>query len=103
MFAFKYFAARSHFHFLQVIEELREQTELFDCNGGVYTQTTDVEGEVNGSSRHRPCLCALTKWISTGFLTYDRAEDHVDHEKWKAAIQALYDTFEAKLAAAKRQ
>lgn len=70
---------------LRVIEELREQTELFDCNGGVYTQTTDVEGEVNG------------------FLTYDRAEDHVDHEKWKAAIQALYDTFEAKLAAAKRQ
>ena len=35
---------------LRVIEELREQTELFDCNGGVYTQTTDVEGEVNGAS-----------------------------------------------------
>lgn len=35
---------------LKVIEELREQTELFSCSGGVYTQTTDVEGEVNGSS-----------------------------------------------------
>jgi hypothetical protein len=23
---------------------------MFDCNGGVYTQTTDVEGEVNGAS-----------------------------------------------------
>ena len=33
---------------------------MFDCNGGIYTQTTDVEGEVNG------------------FLTYDRAVDHVD-------------------------
>ena len=35
---------------VQVIEELREQTEMFNCNGGVYTQTTDVEGEVNGAS-----------------------------------------------------
>ncbi|KZV84908.1 glycoside hydrolase family 2 protein [Exidia glandulosa HHB12029] len=65
---------------LRVIEELREQTERYDCNGGVYTQTTDVEGEVNG------------------FLTYDRAVDHTDAEKWKAAIQALYDTFNAKVA-----
>ncbi|EJD41515.1 glycoside hydrolase family 2 protein [Auricularia subglabra TFB-10046 SS5] len=65
---------------LRVIEELREQTEMFDCNGGIYTQTTDVEGEVNG------------------FLTYDRAEDHIqDQEQWKAAIKALFDTFEAKI------
>ncbi|KIY66172.1 glycoside hydrolase family 2 protein [Cylindrobasidium torrendii FP15055 ss-10] len=65
---------------LRVIEELREQTEMFGaCNGAVYTQTTDVEGEVNG------------------FLTYDRAEDHVDHEKWEAAIAALYETFAASL------
>ncbi len=35
---------------LRVIEELREQTEMFSCNGAVYTQTTDVEGEVNGAS-----------------------------------------------------
>ncbi|KAJ7699752.1 glycoside hydrolase family 2 protein [Mycena olivaceomarginata] len=65
---------------LRVIEELREQTEMFNCNGGVYTQTTDVEGEVNG------------------FVTYDREVDHVDTEKWKAAIQALYDTFNKKVA-----
>ncbi|KAF9038327.1 glycoside hydrolase family 2 protein [Hymenopellis radicata] len=64
---------------LRVIEELREQTEMFSCNGAVYTQTTDVEGEVNG------------------FLTYDRAEDHVDAERWKAAIVALYETFQASL------
>ena len=61
---------------LRVIEELREQTELFDCNGGVYTQTTDVEGEVNG------------------FLTYDRAVDHVDQKKWKSKIASFYSTFE---------
>ncbi|KAJ7207304.1 glycoside hydrolase family 2 protein [Mycena rebaudengoi] len=66
---------------LRVIEELREQTEMFDCNGGVYTQTTDVEGEVNG------------------FLTYDRVVDHVDAKRWKAAIQGLYDTFNKKISA----
>ncbi|KAH7101796.1 glycoside hydrolase family 2 protein [Auriculariales sp. MPI-PUGE-AT-0066] len=65
---------------LRVMEELREQTEMYDCNGGVYTQTTDVEGEVNG------------------FLTYDRAVDHVDQEKWKAMIASLFSTFEAKVA-----
>ena len=65
---------------LRVIEELREQTELFDCNGGVYTQTTDVEGEVNG------------------FLTYDRAYSRIDEGKWKAAISALYETFAAKVS-----
>jgi hypothetical protein len=54
---------------------------MFDCNGGVYTQTTDVEGEVNG------------------FLTYDRVVDHVDAERWKAAIQGLYDTFNKKISA----
>ncbi|KAJ6606262.1 hypothetical protein DFH09DRAFT_1269290 [Mycena vulgaris] len=63
-----------------VIQELCEQTEMFDCNGRVYTQTTDIEGEVNG------------------FLTYDREVDHVDTEKWKAAIQALYDTFNTKVS-----
>ncbi|KAJ7101606.1 glycoside hydrolase family 2 protein [Mycena crocata] len=69
-----------NFRALRVINELREQTELFNCNGGVYTQTTDVEGEVNG------------------FLTYDREVDHVDTEKWKAVIQSIYDTFEKKIS-----
>ncbi|KAL0578855.1 hypothetical protein V5O48_003134 [Marasmius crinis-equi] len=62
---------------LRVIEELAEQTRFFGhCNGGVYTQTTDVEGEVNG------------------FLTYDRAVDHLDRAKWTKAIQDLYAAFE---------
>ncbi|ESK83675.1 glycoside hydrolase family 2 protein [Moniliophthora roreri MCA 2997] len=61
---------------LRVIAELREQTTLFGhCNGAVYTQTTDVEGEVNG------------------FVTYDREIEHVDRELWIAAIQGLYEAF----------
>ncbi|EJT82426.1 hydrolase [Gaeumannomyces tritici R3-111a-1] len=59
---------RSH----QLLTELRDQTERFECSGAVWTQTTDVEGEVNG------------------LVTYDRREMHVDEEQWRADIQALY-------------
>ena len=31
-----------------LLEELRQQTEYYACSGAVWTQTTDVEGEVNG-------------------------------------------------------
>jgi hypothetical protein len=31
-----------------LLNQLREQIDLFACSGGVWTQTTDVEGEVNG-------------------------------------------------------
>lgn len=57
-----------------VLEELRQQIELFSCSGAVYTQTTDVEGEVNG------------------LVTYDRRVLRTDVAQWKADIQALYDT-----------
>lgn len=59
---------RSH----QLLTELRDQTERFECSGAVWTQTTDVEGEVNG------------------LITYDRREMHADEEQWRADIQALY-------------
>ncbi|KAL8420647.1 hypothetical protein RB594_003436 [Gaeumannomyces avenae] len=59
---------RSH----QLLTELRDQTERFECSGAVWTQTTDVEGEVNG------------------LVTYDRREMHVDEKQWRADIQALY-------------
>jgi hypothetical protein len=39
----------------------------------VYTQTTDVEGEVNG------------------LLTYDRRVVRVDVEAWRRDIKALYE------------
>ena len=56
-----------------LLAELRDQTELFACSGGVWTQTTDVEGEVNG------------------LLTYDRRILRPNVAQWKTDIQALYD------------
>jgi hypothetical protein len=84
---------------LRVIEELREQTEMFDCNGGVYTQTTDVEGEVNGPYSLCPYARAinLKNSLLLGFLTYDREVDHTDQKKWKKAIRDLYQTFDKKV------
>lgn len=51
---------------------------MYACSGGVYTQTTDVEGEVNG------------------LITYDRRFIRPDVEQWKADIQALYDAAEGR-------
>ncbi|KFA46840.1 hypothetical protein S40293_05569 [Stachybotrys chartarum IBT 40293] len=56
-----------------LFRELREQVERYACSGGVWTQTTDVEGEVNG------------------LLTYDRRVLRPDVEQWRADIQALHD------------
>ena len=61
-----------------LLTELRDQTELFACSGGVWTQTTDVEGEVNG------------------LLTYDRRVLRPNETQWKADIQALYDAAKAR-------
>uniref|UniRef100_A0A2D3V8N4 Probable hydrolase n=1 Tax=Ramularia collo-cygni TaxID=112498 RepID=A0A2D3V8N4_9PEZI len=62
--------ARGHF----LLEELRSQIELYSCAGGVWTQTTDVEGEVNG------------------MLSYDRRILRPDLAQWNKDIEALYDT-----------
>jgi hypothetical protein len=51
---------------------------MFSCNGGAWTQTTDVEGEVNG------------------LLTYDRRILRTDVKQWKTDIQNLYDAAEAR-------
>ncbi|KAK3397507.1 glycoside hydrolase [Sordaria brevicollis] len=61
-----------------LLGELRDQVEHYACSGAVYTQTTDVEGEVNG------------------LVTYDRRVVRINVTQWKEDIQALYD------AAAKR-
>ncbi|KAF2832406.1 glycoside hydrolase [Ophiobolus disseminans] len=58
----------------KLLSELREQTELYACSGGVWTQTTDVEGEVNG------------------LMTYDRRVIRMDEAQWKADVFALYET-----------
>ncbi|KAF2204320.1 hypothetical protein GQ43DRAFT_364855 [Delitschia confertaspora ATCC 74209] len=58
------------------LDELREQTELFACSGGVYTQTTDVEGEVNG------------------LATYDRRLVRMNTEMWRGDIEGMYKALE---------
>ena len=58
--------------------QLRDQIERFACSGAVWTQTTDVQGEVNG------------------MMTYDRNIIRMNTTMWKEEIQTLYD------AAAKR-
>ncbi|KAJ6144396.1 hypothetical protein N7470_008291 [Penicillium chermesinum] len=65
---------RSHL----LLSELKDQVTRFSCSGGVWTQTTDVEGEVNG------------------LMTYDRRLQRVDEEQWKADIQGLYDAAAAR-------
>jgi len=65
-----------------LLTQLKEQTNLFSCSGGVWTQTTDVEGELNG------------------LMTYDRRELRTNITQWKADIQALYDAAAARAARA---
>ncbi|ORY14033.1 family 2 glycoside hydrolase [Clohesyomyces aquaticus] len=65
---------RAHF----ILMELKSQIDLFACSGAVWTQTTDVEGEVNG------------------MLTYDRRINRMNIDQWRADIQALYDAVEAR-------
>ncbi|KAK9774518.1 putative Beta-galactosidase [Seiridium cardinale] len=70
------FNYRAHF----LLEELRQQTELYACSGAIWTQTTDVEGEVNG------------------LMSYDRRIKRPDVAQWQRDIQALYDTAQARVA-----
>ncbi|KAJ6187559.1 Glycoside hydrolase family 2 N-terminal [Penicillium mononematosum] len=65
---------RSH----RLLNDLEDQVRLYACSGGVWTQTTDVEGEVNG------------------LMTYDRRVERVDVKQWQADIKALYDAAAAR-------
>ncbi|KAK1830194.1 glycoside hydrolase superfamily [Podospora conica] len=56
---------------------LRDQIALYGCSGAVWTQTTDVEGEVNG------------------LVSYDRRVVRVNETQWREDIQALYRAAEA--------
>ncbi|KAF5651934.1 beta-galactosidase [Fusarium sp. NRRL 25303] len=55
-----------------LFRDIREQTQRFACSGAVYTQTSDVEGEVNG------------------LITYDRRFVRPDVEKWQSEIASIY-------------
>ncbi|KAK8044550.1 Glycoside hydrolase- superfamily [Apiospora rasikravindrae] len=68
-----------------LMTELKEQIERYACSGAVWTQTTDVEGEVNG------------------FLTYDRRILRLKVDQWKADIQALYDAAQGRTGQYKAQ
>ncbi|PLW10524.1 hypothetical protein PCANC_21124 [Puccinia coronata f. sp. avenae] len=57
---------------LGVIGDLRDQTNLFSCSGGVFTQTTDVEAETNG------------------LLTYDRRILRPNVKKWQTLIAQIH-------------
>lgn len=61
-----------------ILTELLAQIERYACSGGVWTQTTDVEGEVNG------------------LLTYDRRILRPDVQQWRTDIQNLYDAIAAR-------
>lgn len=56
----------------EVLGQLLQQTQEYACSGAVYTQTTDVEGEVNG------------------LLTYDRRVLRPDPQSWRKDLMALY-------------
>ncbi|KAK4461209.1 beta-galactosidase [Cladorrhinum samala] len=61
-----------------LLDLLRQQIDRYACSGAVYTQTTDVEGEVNG------------------LVTYDRRMIRVDTAQWKMDVKALYDAAAAR-------
>ncbi|GFP53028.1 putative beta-glucuronidase [Trichoderma asperellum] len=55
-----------------LFREFLDQVERYACSGGIWTQTTDVEGEVNG------------------LLTYDRRLLRPNVSQWKKDIKSLY-------------
>lgn len=57
-----------------LLAQLRMNVELCSCAGGVWTQSTDVEGEING------------------MLTYDRRILRPDVTQWKADVQVRIPT-----------
>ncbi|KAL0936196.1 glycosyl hydrolase family [Colletotrichum truncatum] len=61
-----------------LLREFREQVEMYACSGGVWTQTSDVEGEVNG------------------LVTYDRRVLRPDLAQWQVDIQSLFDAAKAR-------
>ncbi|KAJ4290072.1 hypothetical protein N0V88_006578 [Collariella sp. IMI 366227] len=65
-----------HYRAHVLLDLLRQQVERYACSGAVYTQTTDVEGEVNG------------------LMTYDRRVVRVDVEQWRRDIRRLYEAAE---------
>ena len=62
----------------ELLGELLYQVKNYACSGGVWTQTTDVEGEVNG------------------MMTYDRRILRPDVAMWNSDLNALYNAAAAR-------
>lgn len=67
-----------HYRAHVLLGQLRDQVERYSCSGAIYTQTTDVEGEVNG------------------LLTMDRRVIRIDVDQWREDIEALYKAARAR-------
>jgi hypothetical protein len=52
---------------------------MYGCSGAIYTQTSDVEAEVNG------------------LVTYDRRIVRINAAQWQEDIKALYDAAKARV------
>lgn len=63
---------------IEVIDNLTNQVRNNKCSAGVYTQTTDTEGEING------------------LVSYSRDVSKANIDDWKAALQRLYDAAKEK-------
>ncbi|KAK3336311.1 family 2 glycoside hydrolase [Cercophora scortea] len=61
-----------------LLAQLRDQVALYGCSGAVWTQTTDVEGEVNG------------------LVTYDRRVVRANATQWREDIRGLYSAAQAR-------
>lgn len=61
--------ARAHTILLELATQI---TDYGACSGAVWTQTTDVEGEVNG------------------LVTYDRRVVRVDMQQWQSDVQTVF-------------
>lgn len=62
----------------RLLSELKDQITRFSCAGAIWTQTADVEGELNG------------------IMTYDRRVLRSDESQWKRDIRGLYDAAKAR-------
>lgn len=62
-----------NYRVLNVIKELKDQFERFSCSAGVYTQTSDVESEVNG------------------IVTYDRRVVRANVEEWNELLSSFHN------------
>nr|OQO18193.1 hypothetical protein B0A51_14740 [Rachicladosporium sp. CCFEE 5018] len=83
---------RAHF----LLAELESQVKQFACSGGVWTQTTDVEGEVNGLLSKPDPTPTEAETATDILIAYDRRVLRPKVSQWQSDIKALYDAAAAR-------